>query len=105
MPKIGIELTFICFSLLVLPNSSKVFQDSKSRYLLVELDSLPDIDQERHVTTDETEVPEVEGVSTNDLKPLPEGVEDDADPNGGYRASNLNHFYNTYFYLESTNND
>ena len=97
MPKIGIELTFICFSLLILPNSSKVFQDSKSRYLLVELDSLPDIDKERDVTTDVTAVPKVEGVSTKDLESLTEGDEDDADPNGGYRASNVNHFYNTYF--------
>ena len=97
MPKIGIELTFICFSLLMLLNSSKVFQDSKSRYLLVELDSSPDIDKEGDVTTDETAVPEVEGVPTNDLEPLREGDEDDADPNGGYRASNVNYFYNKYF--------
>ena len=97
MPKICIALTSICFSLLVLANWSKAWQDSNSRYLLVEVDGTPDIDQGRDVTTDETALSELEGEPTYDLEPLPEGDEEDADPQGGKRSSNLNNFYNTYF--------
>ena len=55
-------MAFICLTLLVLPNLSN------SRYLLVELDSSPDIDPGMDVTTEGPEMPEAAG--------------------GGYRSSN-----------------
>ena len=95
MPKLCITLTITCFYLLVLSNSSKAWQDSNSKYLLVELDDSSEIDQGRHVTTDETAAPDIENEPTDDLETLPKGDEEDADPQGGFRSSNLNHFYNT----------
>ena len=58
-------MAFICFTLLVLPNSSN------SRYLLVELDGSPDMDPGMDVTTEEPGMPEPEEEPTDDLEPEP----------------------------------
>ena len=108
MQKICITMAFLCFTLLVQPNSIKARQDSNSRYLLVELDGSPDMDPGSDVTTEEPEMPKPEDdfdddfyISSDDLEPetLPE---DDIQPakkhdlnanasaaqQGGYRSSN-----------------
>ena len=65
MAKICITMAFICFTLLVLLNSSN------SRYLLVELDGSPDMDPGMDVTTEEPGMPEPEEELTDDLEPEP----------------------------------
>ena len=65
MAKICITMAFICFTLLVLPNSSN------SRYLLVELDGSTDMDPGMDVTTEEPGMPEPEEEPTDDLEPEP----------------------------------
>ena len=59
MPKSCVTLAFICFTLLVLPNSSN------SRYLLVELDGSPDVGP---------------GMDDTTFAPMPEPEEDDLEP-------------------------
>jgi len=80
MPKICITMAFLCFILLVQPNSIKARQDSNSRYLLVELDGSPDMDPGSDVATEEPEMPEPEEEPTDDLEPgtLPEDDEERA---------------------------
>ena len=63
MAKICITMACICFTLLVLPNLSN------SRYLLVELDGLPDTDPGMDVTTEGLEMPEPEEEQIDDLEP------------------------------------
>ena len=102
-------MAFICFTLLVLPNSSN------SRYLLVELNDSPDIyvdadyrtmnpgyrnmDPGMDVTTEGPEMPEPEEEPTDDLEPetLPEDDDEgaiypksnaEAAQQGGYRSRN-----------------
>ena len=91
-------MAFICFTLLVLPNSSN------SRYLLVELDGSPDMDTGMDDATEVPEMPESEDEPTDDLEtePLPEDDEEEVVPEprsaamaaghkaigGGYRSSN-----------------
>ena len=65
MPKICISMAFICFTLLVLPNSSEARRDSDSRYLLVELDGSPDVGP---------------GMDDTTFAPMPEPEEDDLEP-------------------------
>ena len=67
MPKICITMAFLCFTLLVQPNSIKARQDSNSRYLLVELDGSPDMDPRSGVATEEPEMPEPEEEPTDDF--------------------------------------
>ena len=87
-------MAFICFTLLVLPNSSN------SRYLLVELDGSPDMDPGMDDVTD-VPMPEDEPADDLETEPLPEDDEEDvvAAPRnaamppgnnpaaGGYRSS------------------
>jgi len=85
MPKICIAMAFICFTLLVLPNSSN------SRYLLVELDGSPDMDPGMDDATEVPEMPESEDEPTDDLEtePLPEDDEEDvmAEPRSAAMAA------------------
>merc|ERR1719334_1762111 len=83
MSKISITLAFICFTLLVLPNSSN------SRYLLVELDGAPDMDPGMDGTTEEPGMPEPEEEPTNDLEPepLPEDEKEDVMPEKGEKRT------------------
>ena len=60
-------MAFLCFTILVQPNSIKARQDSNSRYLLVELDGSPDKDPGSDVTTEELEIPELEEEPTDDF--------------------------------------
>jgi len=94
MAKICITMAFICFTLLVLPNSSN------SRYLLVELDGSPDMDPGMDDVTD-VPMPEDEPADDLETEPLPEDDEEDvvAEPRnaamppgnnpaaGGYRSN------------------
>ena len=103
MPKSCVTLAFICFTLLVLPNSSN------SRYLLVELDGSPNMDPGMDVTTGGPEIPkaEEEPIDAMESEQLPEDDEEGALPEqdeepasrpipksnidptqGGYRSSN-----------------
>ena len=93
-------MAFICFTLLVLPNSSN------SKYLLVELDGSPDMGPAFPGMDDVTEaadvpMPEDEPADDLETEPLPEDDEEDvvAEPRnaamppgnnpaaGGYRSS------------------
>jgi len=69
-------MAFICFTLLVLANSSN------SRYLLVELDGSPDMGPGMDSTTEENGMPEPEGEPIDDMEPepLPEDDEEDVMP-------------------------
>ena len=69
MSKICVTMAFLCFTLLVQPNSIKARQDSNSRYLLVELGGSPDMNPGRDVTTEGPEVPEPEEEPTDGLEP------------------------------------
>ena len=105
MPKSCVTLAFICFTLLVLPNSSN------SRYLLVELGGSSNMDPGMDVAlaTGGPEMPEPEDEPSDALEstPLPEDDEEGALPEqdeepatrptlksnidptqGGYRSSN-----------------
>ena len=93
MAKICITMAFICFTLLVQPDLSN------SRYLLVELDGLPDMDPGMDVTTEGPEMPEPVKEQIDDLEPetLPEDDEEGVIPeqeqkptNVGYRGRSLN---------------
>ena len=72
MAKICINITCICFTLLVLPSSTN------SRYLLVELDVSTDMDPGMDVTTEGPEMPEPEEEHIDDLdsETLPEDDEE-----------------------------
>ena len=87
-------MAFLCFTVLLQPNSIKARQDSNSRYLLVELDGSPDKDPGSDVTTEELEIPELEEEPTNDFNPsLNDDDEDVAIPENdepGARIRNLN---------------
>ena len=99
MPKICITMAFLCFTLLVQPNSIKARPDSNSRYLLVELAGSPDMDPGSDAATGELEMPEPEEEPTDDFEPetLPEDDDEGtiypksnaaAAQQGGYRSSN-----------------
>ena len=76
MAKICITIACICFTLLVLPNLSN------SRYVLVTLDSSPDMDPGMDLTTEGPEMPEPEEEPTDYLEPetLPEDYKESVMP-------------------------
>ena len=79
-------MAFLCFILLVQPNSIKARQNSNSRYLLIELDGSPDMEPETlPEEDDEGAMPETE------IQPARKrNLNANALPaqQGGYRSSN-----------------
>ena len=80
MAKICINITCICFTLLVLPSSTN------SRYLLVELDVSTDMDPGMDDTSVGTKMPEPKEEPIDDLEPSPEDDEEVAVPEAEERA-------------------
>ena len=89
MPKSCVTLAFICFTLLVLHNSSN------SRYLLVELDGSPNMDPGNVALTGKAAIggpeiskPEEEPIEAMESEPLAEEDEEGALPEQDVEPSN-----------------
>ena len=93
-------MALLCFTLLRQPDSIKALPDSNSRYLLIELDDSPNMDQGSDVTTELYKLPEMpvtQEEPSDDLEPetLPEDdvtakprIFDPIFGYKGYRSSN-----------------